>query len=69
MSGMDGLEVQRRMNISDADVPIIFMTAHDDKRSRQLAIDEGACDFFQKPFAPSEFLAAIRNALERGPGE
>jgi len=69
MPEMDGLEVQRRMNVSDAGVPIVFMTAHDDKRSRQLAIDRGACDFFQKPFAPSEFLAAIRNALERGPEE
>jgi two-component system response regulator FixJ len=69
MPEMDGLEVQRRMTISDADVPIIFMTGHDDKRSRQLAIDGGACDFFQKPFAPNQFLAAIRVALNIGSGK
>lgn len=67
MPGIDGLEVQRRMSISDAGIPIIFVTAHDDKRSRQLAIDGGASDCFQKPFAASEFLCAIRTALRRRP--
>ena len=67
MPGMDGLELQPRLSISDADVPIIFVTAHDDKRSRQLAMDGGASDFFQKPFAASEFLAAIETALDRRP--
>ena len=65
MPGMDGLELQRRLSISDAGVPIIFVTAHDDKRSRQLAIDGGASDFFQKPFPASKFLDAVRTALER----
>jgi FixJ family two-component response regulator len=63
MPGMDGLELQSRMNILEAGVPIIFVTAHDDKRRRQLAINGGASDFFQKPFAASQFLAAISTAL------
>ena len=67
MPGMDGLEVQRRMSVSDGGVPIIFVTAHDDKRSRQLAIDGGASDFFQKPFAAREFLTAVQTALEGRP--
>ena len=65
MPGMDGLEVQRRMSVSSAGVPIIFVSAHDDERSRHLAIDGGASDFFQKPFPASEFLAAIQTALKR----
>lgn len=65
MPGMDGLEVQRRMTVSDAGVPIIFVTAHGDKGSRQLAIDGGASDFFQKPFPAGEFLEAVRIALSR----
>lgn len=64
MPGMDGLELQRRLS-SDGGVPIIFVTARDDKRRRELAIKGGASDFFQKPFAASEFLAAIRTALGR----
>lgn len=65
MPGMDGLELQRRLSVSDAGVPIIFVTAHDDKARRQLALDGGASDFFQKPFVANEFLAAIRLALMR----
>jgi two-component system, LuxR family, response regulator FixJ len=65
MPGMDGLELQRRLTVSDLGMRIIFVTAHDDKRSKQLAIDGGASDFFQKPFAASAFLAAIQTALKR----
>lgn len=65
MPGMGGLEVQRRLSISDAGVPIIFMTAHGDQRSRKLAMDGGASDFFQKPFPASEFLDAVRTAVNR----
>ena len=65
MPGMDGLELQRHLNVSDAGLSIIFVTAHDDKKSRQLAIDGGASDFFQKPFAASMFLAAIGIALKK----
>ncbi len=65
MPGMDGLELQRRLSIPDDGVPIIFVSARDDKRRREQAIEGGACAFFQKPFAASEFLAAIRTALGR----
>ncbi len=65
MPGMDGLELQRRLSIPEGGVPIIFITARDDKRLRELAIEGGASDFFQKPFAASEFLAAVRTALGR----
>jgi FixJ family two-component response regulator len=67
MPGMDGLELQRRLSNSGASLPIIFVTAHDDRRSRQMAIEGGASDFFQKPFPANEFLAAIRIALKREP--
>lgn len=59
MPGMDGLELQRRLNSSKAGVPIIFVTAHKDEKQRQRAVDAGASDFFQKPFAAREFLAAV----------
>ena len=65
MPGMDGLELQRRLSVPDGGVPIIFVSARDDKRRREQAIEGGASDFFQKPFAASEFLAAIRTALGR----
>lgn len=67
LPGIDGLELQRRLNASGVGVPIIFMTAHYDQRNRQRAINEGASDFFGKPFAASELLTAIRTALTSSP--
>jgi FixJ family two-component response regulator len=64
MPGMSGLELQRRVNLSDSGVPVIFVTAHEDRTNRKLAIDAGASDFFQKPFSATAFLTAIDTALK-----
>ena len=63
MAGMDGLELQRRLKVLDVDFPIIIVTAHGDHTNQQLAMDAGASHFFHKPFAASDFLAAIQTAL------
>jgi FixJ family two-component response regulator len=70
MPGMNGLELQRQLNLSHSKVPIIFVTSYDDTTHRQLAMDEGASDFFHKPVPASNFLRAIETALEnrRGAG-
>ena len=65
MPGMSGLELQRRVNLSEANIPIIFVTAHDDQRNRKLAMDAGASEFFKKPFSASSFLTAIHAAVEK----
>jgi CheY-like chemotaxis protein len=65
MPGMDGLELQRRLNASQAGVPVIFLTAHDDARSRRLALDGGARDFLCKPFEAGALVTAVRAALAR----
>ena len=67
MPGMNGLELQRQLNVVGAGVPIIFITAHDNRTDRQLAKDAGAFDFFQKPFAARDLLAAIQAALRNSP--
>ena len=64
MPGMDGLEVQRRLKASNPRVPVIFVTAHDDRTRQRLAIEAGAFNFFQKPFAASDLLGAIQTALK-----
>lgn len=63
MPGISGLDVQRRVNFAAPRIPIIFVTAHDDKMNRKLATDAGAADFFHKPFLASDFLAAVHKAL------
>jgi CheY-like chemotaxis protein len=65
MPGMDGLELQQRLNASQAGIPIIFVTAHGDARTRRLAMDRGAVDFLFKPFCANELVSAVQTALNR----
>ena len=63
MPGMDGLELQRRLNVARSRIPIIFVTAHEDENRRKQAIEAGAVDFLRKPFEASTLLAAVRASL------
>ena len=66
MPGIDGLELQRRLNEKGSRVPIIFVTAHDDRSHRRIAMDGGAANFFRKPFEGNAFVAAVQAALRSG---
>jgi FixJ family two-component response regulator len=65
MPGIDGLELQRRLNEAKSPVPIIFVTAHDDTAHREKAFQAGAMSFFPKPFDAKAFLAAVQAAVSR----
>jgi two-component system, LuxR family, response regulator FixJ len=64
LRGIDGLELQRRLNSAESRVPIIFVTAHDDKVNQRNAINGGAIGFFRKPFDASALLSSVQTALE-----
>jgi CheY-like chemotaxis protein len=66
MPGMNGLELQRHLNASNPNVPIIFITAHDDAANRRSAIDAGAVDFLSKPFDARTLLTMVQRALAHG---
>lgn len=63
LPGIDGLELQLLLNKARSCVPIIFVTAHDDKGYRERAITAGAANFFRKPFGAQAFIAAIQAAV------
>ena len=42
---------------------MIYITAHDDPKVREDALDAGAIAFFRKTDAGDEILAAIRKAI------
>ena len=63
MPGMTGLELQRVLIASHPDVPVIFMTAHDDARTRSQALSGGAVDYLIKPFSEEALLDAVQVAL------
>ena len=63
MPGMNGLQLQSQLVAAGCSVPIIFITAHDDKESRRRAMQAGAIAFLGKPFSDEQLLQAIRLAV------
>jgi FixJ family two-component response regulator len=63
MPGMNGLQLQSQLATKDSRIPIIFITAHDDKESRRQAMQAGAVAFLGKPFSDEQLLQGIRSAL------
>jgi len=65
MPGMNGLELQRELTVSDRELPVIFITAHgSDQEVRGRAMAAGAVDYLLKPLKEDEVLKAIDAALE-----
>ena len=64
MPGMTGLEVQERMNQAGMDVPVIFITAHEEEGIEEQALRAGAVGFLRKPFMDEALVGLIRKALE-----
>jgi diguanylate cyclase len=62
MPGMDGFEVcqQLRANPRLAELPVVMVTALDDRESRLQGIEAGADDFMSKPFDRAELRARVR---------
>lgn len=46
MPGMDGLNLQRRIRLARPDLPIIFISAHDDDEVEHSALAQGAAFSF-----------------------
>jgi FixJ family two-component response regulator len=65
MPGMNGLQLQSQLAATGSRIPIIFITAYDDKASRQRAMQAGAAAFLGKPFTDEELLQWIRSALRQ----
>jgi two-component system C4-dicarboxylate transport response regulator DctD len=65
MEGMDGLELLRRSQQIDPELPVIMITGHGDVETAVEAMRLGAYDFIEKPFAPERFLDVVRRALEK----
>lgn len=65
MPGMDGMELQKRLNDKHSILPIIFVTGHGDVPMAVDAMKEGAVDFIQKPYREEALLEKIEAALEQ----
>jgi len=66
MPGMDGFELQRRMNELASSVATIIITADAQPGDRDHALNAGAIGFLQKPFQEESLLELISLAMENG---
>lgn len=67
MPGMDGLEVCRRLKNDEYTrlIPVVFITALNDQRSRLNAIEAGGDDFLSKPFDQLELSARVKSLIRQ----
>jgi two-component system response regulator FixJ len=65
MPGVDGLELQRRLQADKNPIPVIVMTGHGDIALAVEAMKAGAVDFIEKPFDDDLLIRAIKSALAR----
>lgn len=65
MPGMDGFEVCKRIReqTTAEEIPIIFLSAADDKNLIVRAFEGGGVDYVTKPFNPAELISRVRTHL------
>lgn len=65
MPGMDGFVVchKLRQDVALAEVPIVMLTALDNREARLAGLQAGADDFLSKPFDSVELLTRLQNIL------
>ncbi len=66
LPGLDGIEIVRRVRISNA-VPIIMLSARTDEADRVIGLESGADDYVPKPFSPRELISRVKAVLRRAP--
>jgi len=65
MPKMDGFELAEKIRFENDTIPLIFMTAKDDKPSKQLGYKLGIDDYIVKPFDMDELVMKVGAILRR----
>jgi two-component system response regulator FixJ len=65
MPEITGIELLRRLQKTNPDLPVIVITGHGDISLAVEAMKIGAVDFLEKPFDDDQLIAAVRAALSR----
>jgi FixJ family two-component response regulator len=65
LPGRSGLDFQRDLAASNAELPIIFITGHGDIPMTVQAMKGGAIEFLTKPFRDQDLLDAVNLGLAR----
>ena len=65
LPGLSGLDLQQELAGSNAELPVIFITAHGDIPMSVRAMKAGALEFLTKPFREQDLLEAIDRAVSQ----
>jgi DNA-binding response OmpR family regulator len=65
LPGVDGYDVCREIRRTDAEVPIVFISAKSEEVDKVLGLELGADDYILKPFGVREVVARIRAVTRR----
>ncbi len=68
MPEMDGFETLQRIQEGETEetsIPIVFLSADDDRHSEELGLAMGVSDYIKKPFEPEILVQRIRNILDQ----
>lgn len=64
---LDGTELIRRLRRTNAEVPVLVLTARDRVADKITNFEAGADDYLTKPFALAELVVRVKALLRRGP--
>jgi len=64
MQGMDGFDLLEKLSSGELAVPVIVVSAFDDRQSRERARSMGARAYFRKPVDDQALIDAIQWSLE-----
>jgi two-component system OmpR family response regulator len=65
LPGLDGLSLVRRLRLSRATVPVLFLSARATVEDRIKGLQAGGDDYLTKPFAFAEMLARLQALIRR----
>lgn len=65
LPGMSGFDLYRQLTLVGHEVPVVFITAHDEPAARAEAARLGAASYLPKPFPAGDLLDAVTQALRR----
>jgi DNA-binding response OmpR family regulator len=68
MPVMDGFSMAAKLRKKYADIPIIFLTAKNQKEDKIAGLKLGADDYITKPFEAEELVLRMNNILKRSVG-
>jgi len=65
LPGLSGLEVQARLRAEHPQIPVVFITASDDRALEDAAHGSGGVRLLRKPFSSDQLLEAVGMAVHR----